>query len=82
MFLKKSPCRFYYAVVECDSVETATAIVNECDGTEYEHSAIFYDLRYIPDDMDFEDDEVKDCATSIPANYKPRDFVNQVNQSY
>lgn len=63
--------RYYYAVVKCDSIETALAIYKEVDGTEYESTANIFDLRYIPEDMEFDDDEIKDKCTGIPATYKP-----------
>uniref|UniRef100_A0A671SCR5 ESF1 homolog n=1 Tax=Sinocyclocheilus anshuiensis TaxID=1608454 RepID=A0A671SCR5_9TELE len=63
--------RYYYAVVECDSVETATKIYEECDGYEYEKLCTF-----IPDDVTF-DDEPKDRATDVDySSYKPKLFTS------
>ncbi|KAJ2546699.1 pre-rRNA-processing protein esf1 [Coemansia sp. RSA 1933] len=66
--------RYYFAIVECDSVETAKAICTLCDGSEYESSANFFDLRYVPDEMAF-DDAPRDEAMHVPEKYKPLDFV-------
>ncbi|KAF7723565.1 pre-rRNA-processing protein esf1 [Apophysomyces ossiformis] len=71
--------RYYYAVIECDTAATAKAIYKACDGSEYESSANFFDLRYIPDDMTF-DDEPKETATTAPENYKPTNFVTEALQ--
>ncbi|KAI6116084.1 hypothetical protein F5141DRAFT_1101024 [Pisolithus sp. B1] len=66
--------RYYYAIVECDSVETATHIFNELEGTELERSANVFDLSFVPDDMTFEGDP-RDEATELPnALYHPIEF--------
>lgn len=63
--------RYYYAVVKCDSVGTAEAIYKNCDGSEYESTANIFDLRYVPDGMDFNDEEAKETCTKIPSSYRP-----------
>lgn len=73
--------RYYYAVVKCDSVNTAKLIYDNCDGTEFESTANIFDLRYIPEDMEFDESEAKDTCTKIPASYKPEsNFVTDALQ--
>ncbi|KAI8827639.1 hypothetical protein BJ741DRAFT_540440, partial [Chytriomyces cf. hyalinus JEL632] len=65
--------RYYYAVAECDSAATASAIHTAVDGTEFEKSANTFNLQFIPDDMTFDDKPV-DTATSAAENYQPAAF--------
>lgn len=46
---------------------TAEVLYEECDGTEFELSGNVLDLRYIPDDMEF-DQEPHSVATELPAS--------------
>ncbi|OCH96084.1 hypothetical protein OBBRIDRAFT_361349 [Obba rivulosa] len=67
--------RYYYAIVDCDSVEAASHIYSELEGTELERSANVFDLSFVPDDMTF-DDEFRDEATDdLNVAYKGLDFV-------
>ena len=59
--------KYYFAIVECDSVETAATLYKQCDGMEFEKSANFIDLRYVPDGQVFdEEDNLHDYCESMP----------------
>ena len=72
--------RYYYAVMVCSSPETAQHIYEATDGTEYQSSSNVIDLRFVPDDVTF-DDQPRDECDKIPESYKPVDFVTNALQS-
>ncbi|KAI0521316.1 hypothetical protein F5B22DRAFT_596474 [Xylaria bambusicola] len=71
--------RYYYAVVICSDTSTAEKIYNDCDGSEYLASSNFVDLRFIPDDVTFEDQARDECDSTLP-NYEPTEFVTDALQ--
>eukprot|EP00299_Pterocystis_sp_00344_P010866 c4965_g1_i2.p1 GENE.c4965_g1_i2~~c4965_g1_i2.p1 ORF type:complete len:586 (-),score=173.14 c4965_g1_i2:400-2157(-) len=76
---EKQRLRYYFAVVECNSVACAEAIYTSCDGIEFERSSNFMDIRFIPDGTEIPTDP-RDTATDVPEDYEPPDFNTRVNQ--
>uniref|UniRef100_K3WSS8 ESF1 RRM domain-containing protein n=1 Tax=Globisporangium ultimum (strain ATCC 200006 / CBS 805.95 / DAOM BR144) TaxID=431595 RepID=K3WSS8_GLOUD len=72
--------KYYYAIVTCDSVKTASAIFDNCDQLEYETSSNVLDLRFVPDDIEFTN-KPKDVCTSVPDTYKPSIFATTALQN-
>lgn len=71
--------RYYYAVIICSDLSTAEKLYNACDGTEYLASSNFVDLRFIPDDVTFDDEPREECDSAVP-NYEPTEFVTDALQ--
>ena len=61
--------KYYFAVVYCDSIETASHIYNECDNMEIERTQSFLDLRFIPD-------SIKDFL------HKPKEVCDYLKDDY
>lgn len=49
----------------------------ELDGTELEQSANLFDLSYVPEDMEF-DEEFRDEAHFESSSYQPLNFATDV----
>lgn len=45
--------KYYYAIAEFDSKETAAAVYQACNDVEFADTGIRFDLRFVPDDMTF-----------------------------
>ncbi|XP_060841225.1 ESF1 homolog [Rhopalosiphum padi] len=73
--------KYYYAIIVCDSPGTAGKIYTDCDGIEYESSATRLDLRFVPDDTEF-DQEPKEICDKLPdlTKYKPHLFTTTALQ--
>jgi len=72
--------RYFYAVLTFSSKQTAKAIYDSVDGAEYLTTANFFDLRFVPAEMDFTEDRPRDVCHRLPADYKPSEFVTDALQ--
>ncbi|KAL4874114.1 hypothetical protein BDV12DRAFT_181959 [Aspergillus spectabilis] len=72
--------RYYYAILIFSSKDVAKHVYDNVDGAEYLTSANFFDLRFVPDDTDFSDDQPRDECERIPDGYQPNDFVTDALQ--
>ena len=72
--------KYYYAVVQFDSIDTASHVYTECDGMEYELSATRIDLRFIPQEMTFSTPSSSCLAPPHPDKYQPKTFFTTALQ--
>ena len=70
-----SRLKYHYAVVDFDSVGSASAVYDACDGVEYELSATRFDLRFIPGETEFDEEPTSSCESMPdPERYRPKMF--------
>ncbi|XP_049850248.1 uncharacterized protein LOC126322378 [Schistocerca gregaria] len=71
-------CRmfYYFAIVECDSVSTATALYEQLDHDDIEMTGCQLNLSFVPDDISFDGRSIKDSAYSASDNYVGPNFEN------
>ncbi|PVF93492.1 hypothetical protein CPB86DRAFT_790053 [Serendipita vermifera] len=68
--------RYYYAIATFDTVDAASYVYNELEGTELERSANLLDLSYVPEDMEFAENECTDeAAFEVTIGYRPLNFA-------
>jgi len=70
--------RYYYAIITCDTVDAATHVYRELEGTELERSANVFDLSYVADDMTFDSELRYQKSISVNSS-KGVDFVTDVS---
>lgn len=71
--------RYYFALIDCDSVETADAIYKNLDGMEFEHSSNKIDLRFINEEWETKY-EVRDRCDTKPKAYDAPEFFTKALQ--
>merc|ERR1712226_1403907 len=71
--------RYYYAIINCNDAETAAHLYEVCDGLEFESSATFVDLRFVPENESFEDKTLKEeyYPSITIKKYKPNSYTNK-----
>ncbi|KAK6437764.1 pre-rRNA-processing protein esf1 [Oleoguttula sp. CCFEE 5521] len=66
--------KYYYAVISCDTIATAKSLSDAMDGRELLTTANIFDLRFIPDEVSFDDDRPHEECHDLPHSYKPNEF--------
>ena len=53
-------------MIECDSARAADEIYKECDGNQFENSNLPFDLRFVPDEIEFDPSNLKEECKDVP----------------
>jgi len=51
--------RYWYAIATFSTVEASMKVLSECNGAEFEKTANMFDLSYVPDEMEFDESDIK-----------------------
>lgn len=51
--------RYWYAIATFSTVEASMKVLSECNGAEFEKTANMLDLSYVPDEMEFDQSDIK-----------------------
>mmetsp|Transcript_18397 Transcript_18397/g.13384 ORF Transcript_18397/g.13384 Transcript_18397/m.13384 type:complete len:83 (-) Transcript_18397:103-351(-) len=70
--------KYYFAVIHCNSKETAEKLYNECNGIEFELSNIHINLSFIDDDLVLPQ-KPQESVTSLDPTY--RYDTGKINQA-
>jgi len=63
--------KYFYAIVTCDSIETASKLYSEMNDFEFELSNIRLDLRIVPPDLKFPHPP-KETVSELPKNFESK----------
>jgi hypothetical protein len=77
---ERAKLRRHFAVAEFDAAATAARVYDECDGHEFQESAVCFDLRFVPEEEDFSGRQIRDEARGVPEGYEPPAFKSQALQ--
>ncbi|KAF5390243.1 hypothetical protein D9757_002977 [Collybiopsis confluens] len=67
--------RYCYAIITCDTVDAASHIYDELEGTELERSANVFDLSFVPNGMTFDEVPRDEATEDKGASYRSIEFV-------
>lgn len=73
---EKDRLKYYYAIVECDSIQTADHIYVHGNDSEFELTGLKLDLRFVTEGTAFPN-EPKEICDYIPSSTKIQNFLNR-----
>lgn len=66
--------RYYYAIVTLSSSKAAHKLFSEAQSTEIERTANILQFEVVPDGVEFDEDDIRDQASTSSESYKGVDF--------